>query len=92
MRMVKIKHHPISNDQQEIAEGRSLTLFNDDVNSFDFVITTLMEVCDHEPDQAEQCALIAHYKGKCIVKLGSFHLLKPMFDELIIRGLTVVID
>ena len=48
----------------------SLILFNDDFNTFEFVIETLMEVCDHNAEQAYQCALITHYKGKCKVKKG----------------------
>ena len=52
-------------------EIRSLVVFNDEVNSFDHVIRTLIEVCGHELAQAEQCTLLIHHKGKCSVKLGS---------------------
>jgi len=69
-----------------------LILFNDDFNTFDFVIRSLVEVCDHDEIQAEQCAMIVHYKGKCVVKTDSFNSLKPMFDELSRRDLTVSID
>jgi ATP-dependent Clp protease adaptor protein ClpS len=71
---------------------RGLILYNDDVNTFDFVIDTLIEVCNHEPEQAEQCALITHYKGKCNVKTGDYYEVKPMYDEMTFRGLTVSIE
>ncbi len=73
-------------------EGKDLILFNDEVNTFDFVIETLVEVCDHSPEQAEQCAWIAHFKGKCPVKSGDEHSLNPYFNELSSRGLTVSIE
>lgn len=72
--------------------SKDLILYNDNVNLFDFVVETLVEVCDHEHLQAEQCALLAHYKGKCSVKNGTCSELKPVRDEMIRRGLTVSID
>ncbi len=69
-----------------------LILYNDEVNSFDFVIETMIEVCQHDHLQAEQCAWVAHYKGKCPVKSGDFFELKPMHDEMSNRGLTVSIE
>lgn len=75
----------------ELNHSHSLILFNDDVNAFEFVIDSLIEVCKHEPVQAEQCTFIAHHKGKCDVKIGSLAELKPMKDELIRRGLTATI-
>lgn len=68
-----------------------LILFNDDFNTFDFVIETLMEVCDHSAEQAYQCALIAHYKGKCEVKKGLKEDLKNRGSIMIKKGLTVEI-
>lgn len=65
-----------------------LTLYNDEVNTFDWVIESLIEVCEHELTQAEQCALITHYKGKCAVKTGSFNELKPKCQALLDRGLS----
>ena len=59
-----------------------LMIFNDDVNTFDHVIETLIRVCKHTTEQAEQCTLIIHYKGKCSVKNGSFTYLKPMRDAI----------
>lgn len=75
-----------------VESARELILFNDDKNSFDFVIQSLIEVCDHDTIQAEQCTYIAHFTGKCAVKSGSLTELKPRFDEMTRRGLTVSID
>ncbi len=75
----------------ELQPYHTLILFNDDVNSYDFVIDSLVEVCQHNRLQAEQCTLIAHHKGKCEVKSGGLTELKPMKDELIRRGLTATI-
>jgi len=69
-----------------------LTLFNDEVHTFDFVIETLMDVCCHDIVQAEQCTFIVHFKGKCEVKKGSLDLLKPMKKELANRGLMATIE
>ncbi|MEJ2594312.1 MAG: ATP-dependent Clp protease adaptor ClpS [bacterium] len=70
---------------------KTLILFNDEVNTFDFVIETLIEVCEHDHLQAENCALVAHYKGKCPVKKGPIEDLKPRYDEMTNRKLTVEI-
>ncbi|MFM7729369.1 MAG: ATP-dependent Clp protease adaptor ClpS, partial [Flavobacteriales bacterium] len=61
-----------------LADGKKLVLFNDEVNTFDFVIEALVEVCGHELLQAEQCTVIVHYKGKCAVKNGTWEELEPM--------------
>lgn len=68
-----------------------LTLFNDEVNTFDWVIESLIEVCEHTLEQAEQCALITHYKGKCGVKTGTYRELKPRCENLQERGLSAKI-
>ncbi len=68
-----------------------IVLFNDDVNTFDWVITSLMEVCDHTLEQAEQCSILVHYKGKCTVKSGEYNKLKPQCSELLNRGLSAEI-
>ena len=80
---VKIKYK----EQQLSDKTKELVLFNDDHHSFDFVIGALIEVCHHEPEQAEQCAFIAHHKGKCTVMTGNEEELKPYFEGLILRGL-----
>jgi ATP-dependent Clp protease adaptor protein ClpS len=68
-----------------------IILFNDDVNTFDFVIDSLIEICDHTAEQAEQCALLVHYKGKCAVKTGEYDELKPRCTQLLTRGLSAEI-
>lgn len=73
-------------------EERFLILHNDDVHSFDYVIGSLIEVCEMESTQAEQCTFLVHYKGKCDVKKGSFGKLKPFKEGLVERGLNVTID
>jgi len=75
-----------------LSEGRFLMLHNDDIHSFDYVIDSLMEVCEMEITQAEQCTFLVHYKGKCDVKKGSFDLLKPYKEGLVERGLNATID
>jgi ATP-dependent Clp protease adaptor protein ClpS len=69
-----------------------LVIYNDDVNTFDWVIKCLMDVCDHTSEQAEQLSLLIHYKGKATAKTGNFELLKPMKDALVERGLSAVIE
>ncbi len=76
----------------EDSQLQCLILHNDDVNTFDYVISTLIEECSHEDHQAEQCALIAHYKGKCDILQGIFDELQPVRINLLNRGLTVTID
>lgn len=70
----------------------SLVVWNDDVNTFDWVIQSLMEICDHSPEQAEQCAMFIHHKGKYGVKKGSFEFLRPKAEALIDRGIQATID
>lgn len=72
--------------------SRSLILHNDEVNTFDFVIECLIDICDHNPVQAEQCTYIIHYKGKCEVKSGSYNYLNSMRLALIDKGLQATID
>lgn len=69
-----------------------LVVYNDDVNSFDFVISCLVEICGHTLEQAEQCTMLIHYKGKCRVKTGSLEVLKPMHEKLLSRSLTSEIE
>ena len=73
-------------------EFHFLILYNDNVNTFDFVIDSLIDVCQHNVEQAEQCAYITHHKGKCDVKKGTFDILVPMKEILINKGLSVTID
>jgi ATP-dependent Clp protease adaptor protein ClpS len=69
-----------------------LLLHNDEINTFDYVIDCLTNICNHDPIQAEQCATITHHKGKCDIKTGVFSALKPMKDSLIERGLSATIE
>lgn len=90
MEQEKIKSH---NKEKDIKQGgKDLVLFNDEYNTFDFVIETLVDLCGHDVNQAETCAWITHFNGKCAVKSGTFTELKPIFDEMSIRDLTVSID
>ncbi|MFN8164798.1 MAG: ATP-dependent Clp protease adaptor ClpS [Bacteroidia bacterium] len=79
-------------DKVQEARVRDLVLYNDDVNTFDFVIEALIEICKHDQLQAEQCTYIVHYNGKCVVKSDSYLKLRPMKDALCDRGLSAVID
>ena len=73
-------------------EPYSLIVWNDEVNSFDWVIQTLIEVCKHTTEQAEQCAMIIHTQGKYGVKRGSYENLKPMCDAITERGIGATIE
>lgn len=77
--------------QEQVIKESALVLHNDDVNTFDHVIDCLIAICQHTPEQAEQCAYLVHYKGKCTVKKGSFELLTPMKKALLEQHLTVEI-
>ncbi len=89
--MVKEKQQVSPEDVDLKSEERQLILHNDDFNTFDFVIKTLVETCDHSPEQAEQCAYIVHFKGKCSVKTGSMDDLKPPYESMKRKSLTVSI-
>lgn len=78
--------------EELLGNQNAIVLFNDDVNTFDHVIETLVKVCQHEPLQAEQCALLVHYKGKCDVKSGKINDLVPMCSALLDAGLSAEIQ
>lgn len=73
-------------------KNKALIVYNDDFNTFDFVIESLVKVCGHDLLQAEQCTLLIHYKGKCAVKSGNFKTLRPMCEALLERGLSAKIE
>jgi ATP-dependent Clp protease adaptor protein ClpS len=73
-------------------KGCQLVVWNDEVNSFDWVITTLIEICGHSTEQAEQCAMIIHTKGKYAVKDGSYDFLKPLCDAITERGIGATVE
>lgn len=71
--------------------NNEIIVYNDDVNTFDHVIDTLIRVCEHTPEQAEQCSLIVHYNGKCTVKTDVLEKLKPQCSQLLEAGLSAEI-
>ena len=77
--------------EEEVVNQNEIVLHNDDVNTFDHVIDTLVYACEHTPEQAEQCAIIVHYKGKCIVKTGAYDDLEPRCSLLLQAGLNAEI-
>lgn len=72
-----------------LTNSRELILFNDDYNTFDFVIDCLISICDHDATQAEQCAYIVHHNGKCLVKKGSVDKIYAMYQSLKLKNLIV---
>lgn len=90
--MVREKQETFNQYSESTGTEKELVLYNDDYNTFEFVIDSLVDVCDHEPEQAEQCAFIAHTKGKCGIKIGEYSFLESMHSELLNRGLTTKIE
>lgn len=92
--VIKSNFHTQQEEYQEVllldqtSDSNKLILWNDEVNTFDFVILCLVEICKHTPEQAEQCTMLVHFKGKCTVKTGTKEDLLPMHEKLISRGLT----
>jgi len=95
-----VKNYPMSTKEkisekvsikEEVVKQNEIVLFNDDVNTFDHVIDMLVDVCEHTPEQAEQCAIIVHYKGKCTVKTGDYDDLEPRCSMLLNAGLSAEI-
>lgn len=82
----KIKE--LLNTKEEQSKKYEIIIFNDDVNTFDFVIDALIDVCEHDLIQAEQCTMLIHYKGKATVKTGAFADLKPRCNKLLQMGLS----
>ena len=72
---------------EEDIDVKDIVVFNDDFNTFEHVINTLIRVCKHSAEQAEQCTLLIHFKGKCAVKTGLFEELKPMKDSICEAGI-----
>jgi ATP-dependent Clp protease adaptor protein ClpS len=77
--------------EEAIGLNNEIIIYNDDVNTFDHVIETLIRVCSHTAEQAEQCSLIIHYKGKCTVKTGPIKELVPQCTQLLEAGLSAEI-
>lgn len=76
----------------EKVKAHDLVVFNDDVNTFDHVIQSLISVCKHEVEQAEQCTWIIHFKGKCQVKTGEYDKLTSMCSALLDRGISAEVQ
>ena len=89
---VEIEAADLIKSEQLIKKSKSIIVYNDDINTFDFVIECLIKICGHDEIQAEQCAYIVHYKGKCAVKSDAFDMLKPLCIELLKKGLTAEIE
>jgi ATP-dependent Clp protease adaptor protein ClpS len=89
--MEKVKEEDLVDLLDGSGTPSELLLYNDDVNSFDHVIECLMRICKHQPEQAEQCALIVHFKGKCVVKKGDRGELTAMCQALCDEGLSATI-
>ena len=77
---------------EDIGKGKFLVLHNDDIHTFDYVIESLIRICKMDTVQAEQCTFLVHYKGKCDIKKGAAHYLKPLKDGLIDRDLNATIE
>ena len=78
-------------EKVKVDKENEIVLYNDDYNTFDHVIETLIYACDHTPEQAEQCSILVHYKGKCTVKTGAYDDLKPRCSKLLDAGLSAEI-
>ncbi|HPE99976.1 MAG: ATP-dependent Clp protease adaptor ClpS [Bacteroidales bacterium] len=90
--VVKEKEKTIPDSESTTKLPKSLILINDDVNTFDHVIETLIEICNHNEEQAEQCALITHLKGKCPIRKGERNELLHIKQQLSDRMLSTVIS
>ena len=77
---------------EEVLDPFHLIVWNDEVNTFEWVIETLMQICNHSYEQAEQCAYIIHFRGKYSVKNGSYDVLKPMCDAITDRGIGATLE
>ena len=82
------EEHEVSTLEQP---NNEIVVYNDDVNTFDHVIDTLIYACDHTPEQAEQCTILVHYKGQCTVKTGVYKELEPRCTMLLEAGLSAEI-
>jgi len=91
---MKMKERTLHKDDKlkSGSESSSLILYNDDINTFDHVIKSLVEVCGHDSVQAEQCALIVHFKGSCEIKIGLAEVLNAMSRSLNAKGLNSKVE
>jgi ATP-dependent Clp protease adaptor protein ClpS len=89
---MSVKHQEEVKVEELITESHHLIVWNDEVNTFEHVIHTLITVCQHTQIQAEQCTWIIHNNGKCSVKKGDFDMLRPMAEAIIDRGINATIE
>ena len=82
----------ITDELLELNHTFNLVVWNDNVNTFEWVIETLVEICGHTHEQAEQCAYIIHFNGKYAVKQGDYETLKPMREAISERGINATIE
>ena len=87
-----LEDNPRKEENAQVGKDYVLVLHNDDEHDFNFVIGSLIEVCDHDIVQAEQCTYLVHYRGECGVKVGRYEPLKVMYNQLIEKGLTVSLN
>ncbi len=90
--MTKEKTTPDQENKQGSSRFSHLIVYNDNVNTFDHVIDTLIKICDHNPEQAEQCTMIIHHKGKCVVKSGDVEILKEMCRKILERNIIAKVE
>ena len=88
---MKNSHKSTKNENSSKIKVKSLFLIDDNFNSFDYVIDCLTAICDHDTIQAEQCALLTHYKGSCEIITGEISVLEPLREDLVLYGLNVEI-
>lgn len=88
----KTQNKPEKETRQKPGRDYSLILHNDDVHSFDYVIDALIDICNHDYEQAVQCTMITHHKGACDIRKGKFETLKKMKDALNERELSTTIN
>ena len=86
------KQHELTEVLEETTDPFHLVIWNDDVNTFEWVIESLVEVCRHSYEQAEQCAYLIHFRGKYAVKHGTYEELRPMCDAILERGINATVE
>lgn len=90
--MVETEVLELTETVETLIENKDLIVYNDDYNTFDHVIDSLIKICKHNALQAEQCAVLVHYKGKCQVKRADYDTLEPMCTALLDRGISAEIE
>jgi ATP-dependent Clp protease adaptor protein ClpS len=88
----ELKELELADVKLKTEDQKNLVLYNDDVNTFEFVTESLIKVCKHDSIQAEQCTYLVHFAGRCAVKTAQYKKLKPMWEALLERGLTAKIE